>query len=807
MNFKKLYRNLKFGFLKPKIFAILFGLFFSSLALAAALTLTHKDNRIPSSAPGCFSSKLEQINQTTSLRDYFTELKHDRTEDLRDIVWSDDGTMVFSINADMDASPTSGYMGDLDLSMNKVATPFELNTVKTITTDNIPHTCDDIDGFDVDHPEFLAQGMSFFSTAYRSIHVAKGGRIFYILNSTGDVYRYDLSTPFDFKTAKYIHQFDLSTSTKVTGFSLSRDGTRMYSVDQGEDADTPVVATFSLSPAFDITSATEIHSVNLFTIGVEDVANFQAARDIEFSDDGSQMFVSFFNKNHTNSIEQFSLGKRYDVSTATHLGGHDFLYRVSPGGALRNADEENSYPAGHGIIWGFTFSSDGMKLFISQADSGQTIDNIYQFDLECPYGVVSCTSDSISSLGSQLTLAKQNINLNISTIFKRFEWVKRNRDSENLNSFNLNINSNDPILTSLTNKLQHLAIAKQASLIKKNNKDTKKSKWSYWSHADISIGDNRKTFVEKAQRFRTEGLTFGADKKFGDNKFFGVALRYSDNGNNIKGSPQRTDMESITLNFYGVIPKDEDRYINAVVGLSALRFDQKYLDKLTGERNGKQIFTAINLRSKKTYGNLNFTPSGRLTYGLTYLTEYTDFISNVKKGQNVLYDNDHFETGDFALGFLFNMDQIQYPKGIFTTNGGLEFVYDFTPVVELNFSNPGSSNVNVARLDNYSEQNIKGNIGFEFVYLSGFTISMNYERYQSINTIRNSHIDTILIKFSHLVDDDYEFAFNFHPLKDNLAQLNYSKNINGFDVIINTDYNLNSEADIHGANIVVSNKF
>ena len=76
----------------------------------------------------------------------------------------------------------------------------------------------------------------------------------------------------------------------------------MYSVDQGADADTPVVATFSLSPAFDITSATEIHSVNLFTIGVEDVANFQAARDIEFSDDGSQMFVSFFNKNHTQRL-------------------------------------------------------------------------------------------------------------------------------------------------------------------------------------------------------------------------------------------------------------------------------------------------------------------------------------------------------------------------------------------------------------------------------------------------------------------------------------------------------------------------
>ena len=101
LNIKKIFRSLKTGVLSTNIFFFLFAAFFSTLALAAALTLTHKDNRIPSSAPGCFSSKLEQINQTTSLRDYFTELKHDRTEDLRDIVWSDDGTMVFSINEDM----------------------------------------------------------------------------------------------------------------------------------------------------------------------------------------------------------------------------------------------------------------------------------------------------------------------------------------------------------------------------------------------------------------------------------------------------------------------------------------------------------------------------------------------------------------------------------------------------------------------------------------------------------------------------------------------------------------------------------
>jgi hypothetical protein len=32
------------------------------------------------------------------------------------------------------------------------------------------------------------------------------------------------------------------------------------------------------------------------------------------------------------------------------------------------------------------------------------------------------------------------------------------------------------------------------------------------------------------------------------------------------------------------------QYINAVLGLSALRFDNKYLGGLSGERNGKQVF-------------------------------------------------------------------------------------------------------------------------------------------------------------------------------------------------------------------------
>ena len=228
---KKILKSVLKGSLKTNVFLILLGIFFSTLALAAALTLTHKDNRIPSGASGCFSSQRTTV-----------ELDNDRTEDLRDIIWSNDGRMVFTTNANMDKSD----FGDLDLSMNKVSTPFELNTVKTFLG---THTCDDIDGFDIDHPDFLAQGMSTETTAYRSIHVAQGGKIFYIMSAESEVHRFDLSTAFDFRTAVYVNEFDFNNHS-IGGFSISRDGTKMYSL--LATTDTPTLITYSLSTAFDL---------------------------------------------------------------------------------------------------------------------------------------------------------------------------------------------------------------------------------------------------------------------------------------------------------------------------------------------------------------------------------------------------------------------------------------------------------------------------------------------------------------------------------------------------------------------------
>ena len=60
----------------------------------------------------------------------------------------------------------------------------------------------------------------------------------------------------------------------------------------------------------------------------------------------------------------------------------------------------------------------------------------------------------------------------------------------------------------------------------KKKEKKKKSKWSSWSIAEISVGNYDETVLEKPKDIYTKGLTFGSDRKFENNKFFGLALRY-----------------------------------------------------------------------------------------------------------------------------------------------------------------------------------------------------------------------------------------------------------------------------------------
>ena len=784
MKRKKFFRNLKFGVLKPKIFIILFCLFFSSLAFAAALSVTWLDGRIPVHNSTCQNSGGE------------FQMANDSTEDPYDVAFSTDGLQVFTVN-----NKQESVRGRGNLSMNRLMEPFDVSRTKRRVLGDVD--CNNIDAFRVSTLASLSSGDD--REKLRNIVVADEGRKFFISNNNGVIMRFDLSTPNEFKTNTFVQS--VVPNAEMHGFALSNDGTKLITI--RFTAETPLVTTYQLPKPYDISSITQIHQVDLTDIGVTlpDTSNGSTnfGRDIEFSKSGHAMFVLIQNTKgnttDTDDIYQFTLEKKFDVSTATLVGNYDV-------NNFRNQSDRFGHPIG------FTFSSDGMRMFIVDIDADGGVDQINSYQLECPYGLVACVSDPTASIGSQVELSKQNINLNVSTIFKRFEWIKRNRDQENLTSHNININYPNPLLKALAMQLQPTVKKNLVSLASKSQKKEKKSKWSYWSLGDLSMNDYLKHGSEKAKSIKAKGLTFGADRKFGDNKFFGLALRYGKNKSNIFVSQQNTEMDSLTLNFYGIIPIDEDQYVNAVLGLSALRLDNKYLGKTSGERNGKQAFASLNYRTKNTYGKLNITPTGKFTYGVTRLSEFTDFLSSTidSPTTDIIYAEDTFKSGELSAGFLFEMDKFKGYEGTFQPMGAVEIIYDLTPDVDYKYKNAGSTAVNKDTiLGKYSRRSLKTELGFEWIHLNGFTVSPTYERIIRLsNDEKKKELlsERFIVKLSRSKEEDKsQFALNFDPLSDNPTKLTYVKNLNGFDIKINSNYNLSSKIPDYGANIEVSSTF
>ena len=163
LNLKKVFKDLKFGVLKPKIFIILFGFFFSSLtlALAATLSVTWKGGLIPAGNNFTGASCVSSSNGNA--------LNFDRTEDPHDVQFSEDGLQVFTVNFDQ-----SGKLESNRLSMNRLSNPFEITSTKT---NNGSTDCNDIDGFAPD-----GESGSALNAKLVDLNIVDGGRIFFILD-------------------------------------------------------------------------------------------------------------------------------------------------------------------------------------------------------------------------------------------------------------------------------------------------------------------------------------------------------------------------------------------------------------------------------------------------------------------------------------------------------------------------------------------------------------------------------------------------------------------------------------------------
>ena len=626
------------------------------------------------------------------------------------------------------------------------------------------------------------------------------GTKLYAIDMAGNMNVHSLSTPYDISNFSKDADDGVDWATfaageggsdsarRSHGIRFNNDGTKMFLMDVNG---TVGIAEFNLSTPFLPGSAS---FGNFFAI----TENSETIQDFDFDDDGTRMYVIESNEASTNNkIYVYKLSTGFDTSTATFVGSVANVFSAA------GAD---------GSAGGMRFAKNGMKFY--QVTWASTLKNkVFEYDLSCPFGIVICEADVATAIGAQAEIAKNIIYQNSNTIFKRFDWLRRNEEKRNLNSHNIKLDINNPILASFKHKLENsLKHNLENSLnnnqfihasLKDKNPFKNMRNWSHWSHVDISFGRvGEKGFI-KPKDIRTRGIMFGADKLI-DNKIFGLAFRYGNDDIKIDtGLGSKLDAQAYTLNMYGSLPLDGKSNLNTLIGASFLSIDQLVKNTVTGERYGRQIFTSMIYENENEYTRHNLTPFGKFEIGITQLSEYTDFGTSATNSVDV-HERLTFKTGNASGGFKFD-DTVYLDNKTLNRNGFVEYIFDLTPDIDHFYKNHIDNTTVRKTIKKHSLHNIRGNIGFEYMNVNGYTFAINYERFQSLSN--SAYSDSLLFKLGKKQVNQANFDVIYDPTNNNNTEISYLKNFGNFKLKIDSNYSLFSKIPDYGANLEISGTF
>ena len=186
------------------------------------------------------------------------------------------------------------------------------------------------------------------SSGPRAIFFKPDGSEMY-LGVAGDqeIQKYSLSSNWDISSATYTNALDVSSQgTSPTGLYIGSSGTKLYF----STPDNNLIVEYTLSTAWDITSATHVQSLDINT-------HETSVEAVVFKPDGTSMYII---GSQRDAIKEFSLSTAWDLSTASKVGAFADDFVIS---------SQETSPQG------IFFKSDGTKLYVI----GLATDTIYQY--------------------------------------------------------------------------------------------------------------------------------------------------------------------------------------------------------------------------------------------------------------------------------------------------------------------------------------------------------------------------------------------------------------------------------------------
>ena len=178
------------------------------------------------------------------------------------------------------------------------------------------------------------------------------------------IYQFSLSTAFDVTTATY-DSVSLNIETQDNGSTClfwKPDGTQFFVLGIQNDS----VYEYNLTTAWDLSTAS--YSTNSFSVATQE----GTPTAIQFKSDGTQFFIV---GQGTDYIKRFSMTTAWDITTASFDSGQQL-----------NVNPQDGSP------FGMVMNSDGTRFIIS----GDGTDTLYQYDLTTPYDLTTGSYSNIS---------------------------------------------------------------------------------------------------------------------------------------------------------------------------------------------------------------------------------------------------------------------------------------------------------------------------------------------------------------------------------------------------------------------------
>ncbi len=618
-------------------------------------------------------------------------------------------------------------------------------------------------------------------------YFSNDGMYFYFANRAlggtlkNSVLRFDLTVPFDISTCSYSQRtsdlltdanrnnslagddglVDSHKNNRLMGVSLSNDGKKMFIITYNGK-----LLEFNLSTPYDVTT----FSVNN-NAGIDVSSNVNNPMSIEFSEDGTRIFIANHSPNNNPSITQVSLDAPFDTSSFT-VDGRVF-FNNSTLGSLKQ-------------IRTLTFSNSGLIMFVGDDFSGGTdMDRVFEYNLACPFDIIggNCPSitknkDRTGMALAQIEIAKRTIDHATDSALNRLKWIRRNKDKQNLTNLNIDINFTNQRLASLTE-----VVKASASKVNKKNKD---EDVFYWSEGSIAIGRIGDTSISSTKKIDTDAITFGADKFTEENGIQGLAFRVGRNNVDVGTGGSNLDTDTYNITYYSTTPiEDDTKFLDTFIGIGKLKSDLlTVLDgrNLTANRTGKQIYGTIRVKDEIKKDNFTFIPSGRFDIGHTILGSYKEVGTG-----GIDVESQHIRTKKIRAGFSAVQD-LSDDEYTLKRHGKIEYVIDLDRSSNFKYTYSGDSSVNFSdTLHSEALHNINGEIGIDIVLQNNFSVFLIYERNQALGS---GHTDKVHIAIGYLPNKKTNYAFSItggDELKSNYV---LSKKIN--DYII--DFKLTNNA-------------